>query len=89
MKEFLGLGVEKLKVGSVHADEQHALAITEKVVEPKRKAKGQLTIRLVQKDKRWMIRDVDFRTEEGAREQLKQFRRQYPRAQDVPPKKEK
>src|SRR5262249_1357806 len=67
MKEFRELDAEKLAFVSVHADDQYALAITQKVAEKKRKQEGQLTIRLVKKDKRWLIRDVDFRTEEAAK----------------------
>src|SRR5689334_23069586 len=70
MKECQDIGVEKLAFVIVNADDQFALAITEKIVEPKRKQEGQLTLRLVKKDKRWLIRDVDFRTEEKAKEQL-------------------
>lgn len=88
IKEVGCLGVKKLALVRVLADDQVALAITEEVVEPKRKQKGSLQIRLVNKDKRWMIRDVDFGAKQEERN-LKRFQREHPKAKDMIPKKDK
>jgi hypothetical protein len=88
IKEFEGLNVygKKLTVARVLADEQAALAITEKVVETKKGQEGLLSIRLIKKDKRWLIRDVDF-GEKSATKNLQRFQREHPKSKDVEPKK--
>lgn len=88
IKEVGGLGVKKIALVRVLADDRTALAITEPVVEPKRKQKGSLQIRLVNKDKRWMIRDVDFGAIQEERN-LKRFQREHPKAKEMIPKKDK
>jgi hypothetical protein len=90
IKEFEGFNVfgKKLALARVLADEQAALAITEDVVETKRGQKGPLSIRLVKKDNRWLIRDVDF-GEKSAAKNLQRFQREHPKAKAVEPKKDK
>jgi hypothetical protein len=87
IKEFAGLDAKKLALVRVLADDQAALAITEKVVETKRKQKGPLSIRLIKIDDRWLIRDVDF-GEKSAEKNLKRFQREHPKAKEVPAKKD-
>ena len=75
------------------ADDEYALAITEPVVaKEKRRDRtregGPLSIRLVKKGNRWLIRDVDG-TKEQADENLKRFQRERPKAKVVIPKKDK
>ncbi|HEY7426539.1 MAG TPA: hypothetical protein VH682_20055 [Gemmataceae bacterium] len=90
IKEFEGLNVfgKKLALTRVLADDQAALAITEKVVETKRGQEGPLSIRLVKKDNRWLIRDVDF-GEKSAAKNMQRFQREHPKAKPVDPKKDK
>lgn len=88
IKEVGSLGVKKLALVRVLADDQAALAITEEVVEPKRNQKGSLQLRLIKKDKRWLIRDVDFGAVQEERN-LKRFQREHPKAKVVIPKKDK
>lgn len=88
IKEITGLGVEKLALARVLADDQYALVITENVVEPKRRQEGPLSIRLVKKDNRWLIRDVDFGKEQAAKN-VQRFQRERPKAKVVIPKGEK
>lgn len=88
IKEFEGLNVfgKKLALARVLADDQAALAITEKVVETKRGQEGPLSIRLVKKDNRWLIRDVDFGKKSAAKN-LQRFQKERPKAKDVIPQK--
>ena len=89
IKEVGELGVKKLALVRVLADDQAALAITEQVVEPKRHQKGSLQIRLIKKDKHWLIRDVDFGAVQEERN-LKRFQREHPKAKEIEiPKKDK
>lgn len=88
IKEITGLGVKKLTLVRVLADDQAALAITEQVIEPKRQQKGSLQIRHIKKDKRWLVRDVDFGAVQEERN-LKGFQREHPKAKVLIPKKEK
>ncbi|MGH7174579.1 MAG: hypothetical protein ACRELF_08440 [Gemmataceae bacterium] len=88
IKEFRDLDAKKLALVRLLVDDQFALAITEAVVETKRNQKGPLSIRLVKKDKRWLIRDVDFGTK-SAEKNLKRFQREHPKAKVVLPKKDK
>jgi hypothetical protein len=88
IKEFADLDAKKLALARVLADDQAALAITEEVVETKRGQKGPLSIRLVKKDNRWLIRDVDF-GEKSAAKNLQRFQREHPKAKPVDPKKDK
>jgi hypothetical protein len=57
----------------------------QKLVEPQRKRQGQLTIEVVKREKQWLIRDVDFRTEEETKEQVKPFLQKFPRAKRETP----
>jgi hypothetical protein len=88
IEEFQDLNAKKLTVVRVFADDQVALAITENVVETKRNQKGPLSIRLIKKDKRWLIRDVDFGTEQAEKNMMR-FQREHPNGKEVLPKKDK
>ncbi len=91
-KEFERLEPKKPpKIISFHADDKEALAITESVKEVRRKGKtreGALSIRLIKKDKRWLVRDVDMGNERAAKN-LQRYQREHPKAKDMLPKKDK
>jgi len=75
------------------ADDEHALAITDPVLEKSKKRDGRrhggpLSIRLVKKDNHWLVRDVDG-TKEQADKNLERFQRERPKAKVVIPKKDK
>jgi hypothetical protein len=71
-----------------HADDEYALAITEPVAAKNKKQGGPLSLRLVKKDNRWMIRDVDLGKDQ-AEKNLKRFQREHPKGKVVLPKKDK
>ncbi len=87
IKEFANLDAKKLALVRVLADDEAALAITEKVAETKRGQEGPLSIRLIKKDDRWLIRDVDFGKKSAAKN-LKRFQREHTKAKAVPAKKD-
>jgi hypothetical protein len=92
IKEFERLDPKKpLAIVRFEADDEYALAITESVKEVRRKGKtreGPLSIRLVKKDGRWLIRDIDMGSKSAAMN-LERFRREHPKAKVVIPKKDK
>lgn len=88
IKEFQDLDAKQLALVRVLADDRAALAITENVVETKRNQKGPLSIRLIKKDKRWLIRDVDFGTEQATKN-VKRFQGEHPNGKEILPKKDK
>jgi len=85
--DFADWKVKKLAITSMHADDDNALVITEKVAGKKRE--GPLVIILVKQDKRWLIRDVDHETEDSVKEELKRFQQKYRQARPVFEKKGK
>ena len=91
-KEFEKLGVKNPPaIVRLLADDEYALAITDPVVAKEKRRNGQreggpLSIRLVKKDNRWVIRDVDI-TEQQAEMNLKRFQKERPKAKDVIPQK--
>jgi hypothetical protein len=87
-KSFGVLDAKRIRLVRVVADEEFALAITEPVKETKRNQSGALSIQLVKKDGRWLIRDVDF-GDEQADKNLKRFEGERPDAKGVLPKKDK
>lgn len=79
--DFGRLNVKTVALVSLHADEENALAVTDKVTSQKRE--GPLLLTLVKKEKRWLIRDVDLKTEDAAQEEVKRFQKRFPRAEAV------
>ena len=88
-KNFDALDVKKApKIVGFHADDEYALAITETVATKDKKQEGPLSLRLVKKDKRWMIRDIDMGEKQAAKN-LERFQREHPKAKVIVPKKDK
>jgi hypothetical protein len=88
-KHFGDLDVKKPpRIVSFHADEDYALAITEVVATKNKKQSGPLSLRLVKKDNRWMIRDIDL-GEKQASQNLERLKKEHPKAKVVIPKKDK
>lgn len=89
IKEFERLDTKKPPaIVRFLADEEYALAITESVAEKLRKGKkqeGPLSIRLVKKDERWRVRDVDMGNKSAAKN-LERFLRERPKAKVILPK---
>lgn len=86
IQEFADLDTKKLALVRVLADDQAALAITENVANTKSKEEGPLAIRLVKKDNRWLIHDVDFGMKTTAKN-LQRFLREHPKAKPIAPEK--
>lgn len=93
-KELKGLlRVDKLDVVTVHASEsgkrKEALAITKKIQikesDPDGRDTGRLVLILTKKTKRWLVKDIDFETEESATEELKRFLKTFPDAKLISP----
>jgi hypothetical protein len=91
-KDFGRLDAKKPPaIVSLHADDEAALAITEPVVTKEKKGKrqgGPLSIRLVKKNNRWLIRDVDMGKDQAG-SNLKRFQGEHPKAKVVLPKEDK
>lgn len=89
IKEFDKVDAKKPPtIDRFEADEEYALAITEAVATKDKKQAGPLSIRLVKKDGRWLIRDVDMGAK-SATKNLERFRRERPKAKVIIPKKDK
>jgi hypothetical protein len=73
---------------SLHADDEAALAITQPVVTKDKRQAGPLSIRLIKKNERWLVRDVDIGKDRAAKN-LKRFQRERPKAKVVIPKEDK
>ena len=72
------LEAEKLKIVSVHADEQIAVATTTEIsVEDQ---KGPMLIRLIKQRGIWMVEDVDLETPASLKAELDSFLQKHPNA---------
>lgn len=75
----------------VSTGKEQALVITEEVKLAKAardgRDKGPLIVKLTKLKGGWLVRDVDFKTEERAKEELKEFLAKYPdaKAEPAPP----
>lgn len=82
------LNVKTLKISSVHASEKkgQAVAVSEAVkltkANPDGRDTGCLVFTLVRSGGRWLLKDIDFRTEADAREKVKAFLKKNPDAQE-------
>lgn len=57
--------------------------------QPDGREQGPIIIKLTKQDGKWLVRDVDFRTEEVAKTQLKDFLQKFPDAKPVTEKRDK
>jgi RNA polymerase sigma factor (sigma-70 family) len=80
---------QNVAIARLHADEANALAVTGPVIlrEHRGARKGMIQLTLVKKDGRWLVRDIDFETEESAKAELQRFLAKHPGAKQVPEKK--
>jgi len=89
------IAAKTIKVASSHASAKQgrAFVVTEEVklarAQPDGRDKGPLLIKLSKKDGEWLVRDVDFKTEEAAKKELKQFLDRFPDARPEPEKQKK
>jgi hypothetical protein len=87
-----GLKVKKVSITSIYVSEKgkRALAITEQVQlaqpQPDGVDKGYLAVTLTQKDNRWLVRDVDFESQESAKEEVQRFLKKFSDAKEMPRK---
>jgi hypothetical protein len=79
---FKDLNIRALPLVSVHADDAHALVITEHV-NADHGRKGPLVLTLVKQDNKWWIRDTDVETDASANDELKRFLGKYPNAKPM------
>ena len=90
-----GLATMQVGLVSVHVSGKgnRALVITDTVQlaepNPDGRDKGQLVLTLTRKGKRWLVRDIDFESEESAKEELKRFLKEFPDARHDPDRKRK
>ena len=82
IRDVGALKAKRLKVVSAHANDQHALAVTEEVTDD-RDRKRLLQLTLVKDEDRWLIRDIDFETPDSAKEELKRFLDKNPGAKPL------
>jgi len=88
------IAAKAIKLASAHqsAAKGRAFVVTEVVPLTKQadgRDKGPLVIKLTKKDEHWLVRDVDFKTEEVAKTQLKEFLQKFPDAKPVTQKLDK
>ena len=76
-------GADALAVVSVHAGKAVALAVTTNVVSD-RGRKGPLMLRLIRRQDRWLVTDVDLESADDAQGNLKKFLKDHPDATLVP-----
>ncbi len=89
------LDVPALRIAGVHASEKaaQALALSEKVkltkAQPDGRDSGCLLFTLIKRKDRWLVKDVDFRSQENAGERVQTFLKQNPDTKEIPvsPKK--
>jgi hypothetical protein len=84
-KDFSELNVKngKLPITRLIADDSNALAITENVVIASEKRAGPLVLTLVRKDGRWMVNDIDLKTNESVLDEVKRFQQRRPQSKLV------
>ncbi len=83
------LVVKTLSLPRVYvSDSGRALAVSEVVVLTRAQPDGQdqiqLVVTLALRGGNWLVRDVDFRTPDGAKEQVQRFHRKNPDAKELP-----
>jgi hypothetical protein len=67
-----------------------AIAVSEEVkitkANPDGRDKGHLVFGLVKSGDNWLVKDIDFRTEEKAKDQIEKFKTKHPDAKELPAK---
>jgi hypothetical protein len=91
IEEFKAMvDAKAIKFPTVLAGKQQAIAVSEGVkltkAQPDGTDKGVLIFALVKSDDEWLVKDIDFRTEESAKDQVEKFKKKYPDAKNVPSK---
>ena len=76
VKEFKTI-VKAAKIQSVWEDEGNAIAVSDEI-----KDKGYLVFALVRSKDKWLVKDIDLRSEEKAKEQVEKFKKKYPKAKE-------
>lgn len=82
------IGVKALKIARVLASEKlgQAIAVSEAVklakANPDGRDTGVLVFALVRSGNKWLVKDIDFRTEGAAKERLKAFEKKNPDAKE-------
>ncbi len=84
------LSVKALKIANVLASDKRAqaIAVSEAVkltkANPDGRDTGALVFALVKSGDKWLVKDIDFRTEGAAKERLKAFEKKNPDAKELP-----
>jgi len=75
----------ELKLVSLHADDEWALAVTSDVVvvDDEDREQGPLVITLVKRDDLWLVTDVDLETEATVNDELDRFFNNHPNAVEI------
>lgn len=78
----------ELKLVSLHADDDYAIAVTTDVVVidevyDQGRSKGPLVITLVKRDNVWLVTDIDLETEATAKTELDRFLKKHPTAVEI------
>ncbi len=96
IEQFKGLlSVKAFKITRVLVGEKkgQAIAVSEAVKLTKASPDGQdtgcLVFALVKSRDKWLVKDIDFRTEEAAKEKVNGFEKKNPGAKEIPAKSEK
>jgi hypothetical protein len=96
IEEFKGLlGVKALGIARVVVSEKkgRAIALSRAIkltkTNPDGRDTGCLVFALVESRGRWLLEDIDFRTEEAAREKVEGFQKKNPDAKEIPSRSEK
>lgn len=83
----------KLPTVFVGAAKGRAIAVSEEVkitkANPDGRDKGHLVFALVKSGDKWLVKDIDFRTEEKAKEQVEEFKKKNPDSKELPAETEK
>jgi hypothetical protein len=80
----------ELKLVSLHADDEYAMAVTTDVAVVDQKydggrKEGPLVITLVKRDNVWLVTDIDIETEATAKDELDRFFENHPNAVEISP----
>jgi hypothetical protein len=86
----VGAGTLKLDRILVGENKGQAIAVSQAVkltkANPDGRNTGRLVFGLVKSGNRWLVRDIDFRTEDEAKEKVKAFEKKNPDAKEIPEK---
>jgi hypothetical protein len=92
-KEILGLKSLKVVRVSVSTKDGYAAAMSEGVKllnqKPGKRDTGVISFKLFRVKDRWLLKDIDFDTEDRAREKIKEFIEKHADAEDIPVREKK